>query len=262
MDDGRSLRNTDQLSRFLDGHVIRTSPFGQNSAGEKLYRRAERLVAALHLLTNHVSADEPVRSALRKDSLQLLARLMTVRDEMRVANSSKARSVYASLREIISLVRVLSISGHISIQNADVLIEALDELGGALRSSERTPLSENVLLEKEDFSLSAGSLVRSPFLAPARRVKDISDKLIQKDNMSKKDEAVSDTSSGVDSLNARSEAVLEVLRGQGALGIRDIASHLPEYSEKMIQRELATLALKKRVQKTGAKRWSRYSIVS
>ena len=62
-------------------------------------------------------------------------------------------------------------------------------------------------------------------------------------------------------LNGRTQAILEVLRTGGELGIRDVASQLPEFSEKMIQRELAALVEKGTVKKLGEKRWSRYAIV-
>jgi DNA-binding HxlR family transcriptional regulator len=52
-----------------------------------------------------------------------------------------------------------------------------------------------------------------------------------------------------------------VLRSQGELGIKDVVSNLPEYSEKMIQRELAELVAAGRVKKTGLKRWSRYTYI-
>ena len=62
-------------------------------------------------------------------------------------------------------------------------------------------------------------------------------------------------------MTSRSQAILEVLRVHGELGIRDVASNLPEYSEKMIQRELAELVSHGRVKKTGLKRWSRYTYI-
>jgi hypothetical protein len=55
---------------------------------------------------------------------------------------------------------------------------------------------------------------------------------------------------------------MEILRVGGALGIKDIAANLPEYREKMIQRELLDLAAKGRIRKIGLKRWSKYSLVA
>ena len=59
---------------------------------------------------------------------------------------------------------------------------------------------------------------------------------------------------------SRVQNILEVLRVGGSLGIRDIAANLPEYSEKMIQRELLGMVARGQIRKIGLKRWSKYSL--
>jgi DeoR/GlpR family transcriptional regulator of sugar metabolism len=61
-------------------------------------------------------------------------------------------------------------------------------------------------------------------------------------------------------MSVRTQSILEILKTSGSMGIKDICSNLPEYSEKMIQRELSELVEVGTVQKTGLKRWSRYSV--
>lgn len=53
-------------------------------------------------------------------------------------------------------------------------------------------------------------------------------------------------------------AIIEVLRTSADLGIKEIAVNLPEYSEKMIQRELADLVAAGTVRRVGIRRWSKY----
>ena len=64
-----------------------------------------------------------------------------------------------------------------------------------------------------------------------------------------------------ETLNRRAQTILGILKSQGIIGIKDISSNLPEYSEKMIQRELAHLIVLGRVKKSGFKRWSKYAFV-
>lgn len=263
MDDIRDIRKSDSLSKFLDGHVVRTSPFGRNTSGEKSYRRAERLVAALHMLTSHVHEDEPIRKSIRTVAIKLLSDILALRDEMRTSNSSKIRVAQSTIRELISLVRMLAVSGLISIQNADITVEVIDELGNFLHMSQRTPLSESIVLSRDDL-LSGGSvsdkrtnlLIKDKNLLPViqtdRKQPDITD--------TTKDTIPKNSRTG-NAVNIRSQEILAVLRSDGELGIRDISSNLPEYSEKMIQRELASMVVAGNVKKTGLKRWSRYSIV-
>lgn len=261
MNDVKDITNTDQFSRALNGHSVRTSPFGHNASAEKAYRRAERLVAALHLLTSHVSQEEPARQVLRRKGVQLLSDILDLRDEMRGVSSVKTRAVQASIRELISLMRVLTISGFISFQNADVVVESLDELGNFLNASRRSSLSEDVVLSRDDLlgadttsrkrpSVESIRRGRSPGTSKEESVSDI------KDKPKGKQETVNRTGN----LSVRAQNVLGVLRSNGELGIKDICSHFPEYSEKMVQRELLFLVSDKKVKKTGLKRWSRYSI--
>lgn len=276
MDEIRDIKKDDQIGRFLGTHIVRTNPFGRNISGEKAYSRAERIVSALHLLTNHVPQEEPVRYVARKAGLGLLSGILSLRDEMRVSNSSKTRVVQASIRELISLIRMLAISGFTSFQNSEVVLEALDELGNFLNVSQRSSLSENLSLRREDLmsgslsmdrSFSHTSAVRTSSLSQTQSGTSVSD---IKDIDSVKDINIKDKTrhpvrktenvEGVET-RVRSQEIIGILQSGGELGIRDIASNLTEYSEKMIQRELSSLVEKQLVKKTGVKRWSRYSLV-
>jgi len=166
-------------------------------------------------------------------------------------------------------VRVLSISGYVSFQNASTVIEALDELGNFLMASQRSTLSESVTFSKDDLlggdglSTHATSL-RKPALGaqvshgPSRgSVPSLKDKAASKGS-SRTAGQMSDTD---ETLNRRAQTILGILKSQGIIGIKDISSNLPEYSEKMIQRELAHLIVLGRVKKSGFKRWSKYAFV-
>lgn len=275
MDNIRDMKKGDQIGRFMDTYAVRTSPFGRNISGEKAYSRAERLVSALHLLTSHVPHAEPAREMVRRVGLRLLSEILLLRDELRITNSAKNRAAQASIRELISLIRTLAISGFISFQNADVVIEALDELGNFLSASQRSALSENVVVKREDFLVggyitdkaSASSLLKRTQLVsqgqiktPTPSVKDTTSvmDMVTKDRKVVHPKKINKTAKS----EARTEGIIALLQASGELGIRDIASNLSEYSEKMIQRELANLVSKQLVQKIGVKRWSRYSLVA
>ena len=69
---------------------------------------------------------------------------------MRAFGSPKAGNLEASVRNLISLVKMLAVATFISTQNADAVIGALDELGNYLSASSRTPIAESVRFLKED----------------------------------------------------------------------------------------------------------------
>jgi len=250
MDHPRDLQKMDSLSQFIDGQDIRTSPFGDNRIGDRAYRRAERIVAALHLLTNHVAAEEPVRQMIRRRGLELLSEVLDLRDKMRAYASADFTAVQASIRNLISLIRMLAVGGSISIQNGDIVISALDELGNFLVTAVRSSFTESVRLSREDLLY-----VREQSNKVAR---EVTDTITDKDKRASNVHVQYNTSSN----SVRSERIMQVLREGGEFGIKDILSHLPEYSEKMIQRELAQLVTQGKAKKSGLKRWSRYSVVT
>ena len=245
MDDKKDIQKYGRISVFLDGAPVHTNPFGENRSADRAYRRAERLAGALYLITNNVSSEEPIRTHIRSLATTLLGLILDIKDEMRSPASQKMRTTMSTIRELISSVRILTISGSLSLQNADIVVEALDELGMFLYSSQKSLLSESVRITREDLS-------------------DVNDKYTVKDMLKDKSRTYS-TSAVIPTKRAhiehiRGDSILEILKSGGTLGIRDIVANLPEYSEKMIQRELSFLVLNARVNKTGDKRWSRYSI--
>ncbi len=246
MDDKRDIQKSNPLVRFFDKQTVRTNPFGTNQSADRAYRRAERLAAALFLVTKHVPAGEPVRSSIRAGAIRILEDVLALRDEMRT-DSQNVMACRASVRNQISLVRVLAVAGFLSIQNTNTMIEGLDDLGAFLNASQGSPLSETYSLSQESLS--------------DIREGHIKDTNIVKDRAYVKDTSVSsDTVSLKKDIHVREESIIAVLRSGGELGIRDIAANLPEYSEKMIQRHLVDLIGGGRVKKTGLKRWSRYSV--
>lgn len=264
MDYQKDTPKTEGLIKFVDAQATKTNPFGENRVGERAYRRAERISAAIFLMTSHVSDTEPLRSRARNLALDLIEDVLAVRDELRSLNSPRASKLKTSIRELISITRMLAVGGMTSFQNSSVLCEALDELSGFLVASQRSTLSESVSYAREDF-LDTREVATQTASKPV--VRDASDVSVgtEKDvrpaarNGESEKQAVGNghiKNTG----NGRSQAILEVLRVGGELGIRDVASNLPEFSEKMIQRELAVLVQKGLVSKKGLKRWSRYSL--
>lgn len=243
--------NLSILSKFLDAQV-RTDPFGENRSGERAYRRAERLVAALFLLTKHIPADEPLRIETRRIATSVLPQILALRDQMRAVGSSRANEFHATIRLLISFMNMLVFSGFVSSQNAESASEALDDLGNFIAVAQRSALSESVKFSREDL-LDVREVRKG-------HIKDIKDRQSIKDKLSLKDSGDVSYTEPL-ALPERAHGIMTLLRSGGDFNIRDIASNLPEYSEKTVQREVASLVGRGLVRRTGLRRWSRYSIV-
>ena len=150
-DTQRDIQKSNPLVRFFDKQTVRTNPFGTNQSADRAYRRAERLAAALFLVTNHVPLGEPVRASIRAGAIRILEDVLALRNEMRT-DSQSVVACRASIRNQISLVRVLAVAGFLSIQNTNTMIEGLDELGVFLNASQGSPLSDTYSLSQESLS--------------------------------------------------------------------------------------------------------------
>lgn len=261
MDTARNTpKRQNPLEPFFERSAPKTNPFEGNRSAEYLYSRAERVCAAVFLLTSHISPGEPIRKAARNEALTLVELALSLRREFRSQSSNQVAALRSNLRFLITLVRTLAVSGFVSWQNAGILMDSLDELGNFLVSAQRSSFSEGAALSKADLDIP--DFFIGHVETRSGRQRDIKDTDNIKDIPTDKDITKMSNSGLSDSMSVRRKSIMEVLRaGGGNLGIRDICSNVPQYSEKMVQRELAELVSAGAVEKTGAKRWSRYSLV-
>ena len=254
--DQEGQNKSSNFSRFLD-IPLSTNPFGRNRLGDRMYRRTERLAAAVYLISNHLPEDESLRTEIRKIATRLLEKALECRDFMRTSTSTVTVEYQVLIRRLISLVRLLVFAGFVSPQNGEVVAGAADELGSFIKSANRSALAENISISRDDLlnvpEGYKGQKDRTD-VKDIRRLKDSSD-------MSDRG-SLGLAEGGVATVPARSEEIIGILRGGGEMNIRDIAANLPEYGEKTIQRDLANLVQRGLVRRVGLKRWSRYSLGS
>ena len=251
------------IVQFLERQTIRTNPFGHNVSGEHLYRRVERISAAIYLLTSHIPTDEPVREIIRKQSIELIDLALSLRGTLRVLTSETLKDTQAMIRKLISLSEILTVGGFVSVQNVESLIEALDEAGNLLITSQRSVLSEDIIITRDDLVPRLRAEETKPrgrrsITSPVERElpqgsagTPLKDKPVFIGNDEKVEKDIS----------IRGQRIMDILKSGNFFGIKDIVSNLPEYSEKMIQRELSELVSLNQVKKIGAKRWSRYALL-
>lgn len=251
--DTRTIKENqkDNASDVFEFSSLRTSPFGENIQGEGAYLRAERIAAAVHLITSHIERCEPIRINLRQDSVRLIDSAIAVQTDLRATRSENVRQMQVLIRKLITLVRMLAVSGLASNQNVHVLVEALDDLSGFLTAAPRSSIAERLTISRDDL-VPKTSYERKRQIGKDHTARSETNGIV-------KDRAKKDTISS--NLASRQSRIIDILRKGGLLGIKDIVAILPEYSEKMIQRELATLVDTRQVRKIGEKRWSRYEVI-
>ena len=219
-----------------------------------IYKKAERLAKALHLVAPAFSESLSLRNRLDAIAIGLV--------DAAVLPPGVARTALS--RELLALSSVLSIartSGLLSAMNADLianearvllqevaiyeeprlLFDEAPTLSGIAKHALKREASHPVALATP-LKRHAPARTHSASAASKGQIKDIAE-------------------SPRAHIKDRREAVMSVIRNKGSVSIKDISTLIRGVSEKTIQRELATLIESGVIRKQGERRWSTYSLV-
>ena len=273
-------------------------PKGQNSKGLQeghnevlrfdnplvsfLYKKTEKLSVALHLVTNFVPENEPLRNRLREKGLCLLSEIILLKtntsNRSRSNNSSVGHSA-ALAGEIVALLEIAGSCNYISSMNCSLLKKEYILLSNTLAEREAELYGENEVFSEDFFDVSAFvDTQRAHFkqqdLYNKRQYKGHihgADKPVSFKNI--KDNATNNTASNntVSSKDLsqnlksrhgeRKNDILNIIRQKGTIGVKDASEVIQNCSEKTIQRELLSLVKQGVLKKEGERRWSTYSLV-
>ncbi len=194
-------------------------------------KKTEKLVSALYLITSFFADLEPMKWRLRDLGNKLLG----------------AKEGKNLVQEIVSLLTVAKNSGLISDMNYNIIHR---EFSNLLSSGDN--LSD--ILKIEDKPQHQPTVDRA-ILPPVSSI--IRDKKYKPDFKEvPKDGAVALKKNG------RQSVILNLLKKQDEIMIKDVSPLIEGVSEKTIQRELLTLVKNGVLKKEGEKRWSRYSLAN
>ncbi len=203
-----------------------------------IYKKAERLGSALHLIAPAFS-----------NSVSLMGRM----EEIAVALIGAASDVQTSFRdrlsrELLALSSVISMArtgGLLSPMNADLII------------SEARALLSDIAAYEEPRLVLADSPTLAEFLKgnPAR-----SGRSSRPTTPAPSPNRIKDTRGTNKGHSDRKESILSLIRTKERVSIKDISMIIVGVSEKTVQRELQALIASGQVIRSGERRWSTYSL--
>ncbi len=242
----KATGNVAHFDAFVLDKSIFSNVFDKDIKRVYIYKKAERLAKAIHLITPAFKNSVALREKLDTIAVGLV--------EAAIAPPALTRSALS--RELLALSSVLSIAragSLLSPMNADLIAREshllLQEV--ALYEEPRLILEDAPTLAA--LSKSSGQrAVEGAKLTAARAVSEAR----SKGHSEIKGQLVSDTYGKV----PRQEAILEVLKAKGPSYIKDISTIIRDVSEKTIQRELQAMILEGRVVKEGERRWTTYTL--
>lgn len=191
-----------------------------------LYKKAEKLSQAVHVVLAHTKTVEGITDKLSQLSIKLIGEVL--HNQVRGAGSTL-------ILEIISILQIGETAGIIAPKNAELLVR---EYGYLLALSCESKM-QDIDLDTEIESVEQRTVVNTP-----------KSKIVQ--------EVKSTQENAKGHSGDRKGHVLEMIKEQGNLGIKDIAHRITDCSEKTIQRLLNTLIAEGSIRKEGERRWSTY----
>jgi len=255
------LKNTHLANTHQSADVA--SFFEKDSDFLYVFKKTEKLVKAVYLISNLFPETEPMRLLLRGRSADLLSYAIGYKDSVGSQRIEFVTSVRTRVLEIVSCLEVAAAAGLVSPMNMEILRQEFSKLATVFdMQSPRSEMSVSVLSPDffnhdsglPDSSHSKASVVssvqheiqNSQYAPSGNSIKD--KRHVLNGNAFKK--------------NTRQEVIMDLLSKNKELTIKDISEVIRDCSEKTIQRELIGLIAAKVIKKTGERRWSRYSLIS
>lgn len=220
-----------------------------------VFKKTEKIVTALYLVTNLVKDNDPLKWEIRERCMSLISSAIALASSDSQEKNSYLRFFLSSLLETRTFVNISFGSHIISKMNAEIIISEVDAL--VIHIKDRTledATRAGYILSKSFFATESPSrtddkgqdekTVPMPFAQKEKS--EASFRKVLQDNDLQKD--------------SRKSSILELLKKQPNMTIKDITKVISDCSPKTIQRELLDLVRAGVVKKDGDRRWSRYSL--
>ncbi|HEY0908307.1 MAG TPA: helix-turn-helix transcriptional regulator [Candidatus Paceibacterota bacterium] len=268
------------------------SLFNQSAHFSYIYKKTEKLVTAIYMITNFIKDSEPLKGKLRENALKLLS-LNRAFTTVSLSDRKDLMKEYQGVAlEVSSLATVAYHGGLISEMNAGVLTREFNALVMLIEKDENKKANEQtVILDSSFFQIAPNAAVESrverPVSAPTP-VPNVLYNIEHKEPIADKGHAVpapvasapakpeylsikdvhmapapvvrEKTPRTADSKDSRQSVILKILSKKGGLNIKDFTDAIKGVSAKTIQRELLSMVAAGVLKKEGERRWSTYSL--
>ncbi|MFA6338486.1 MAG: DeoR family transcriptional regulator [Candidatus Paceibacterota bacterium] len=261
-------------ANYNNGTEIKPDIF-LNDGYEYLIKKTERLVAAMHLVTNHLSDKESLKWKIRSEGIDLLSLIMSFTKTSDHVDIKKR--VLENFNNTLIFFDIAFVSKIISEVNLNILKNEFNLVSNIVSKLKSTDFNRELTLSSDFFFAEKDNkeINKNFNSVPALKndEKTIEIKAIKPD-FTHKIKPINNKNYGDDTpllskdeyqknspQNRRKEVIVSILKTKGSLSIKDIAILFNDCSEKTIQRELLSLVNQGFLKKEGERRWSKYSII-
>ena len=260
-----------------------------------LFKKTERFVAALYILTELFPDSEPLKWELRFLGTSLSREVLSFSERSSVFSKENKGDAFGTIVRAASLLEIAHVANFISVMNFSLFRKELDILSSLLESHGKTgrTMSGGASFPESFFQIAQETIgqelqgahpSRTAHSAISARnqsmpigeptpLSDIPPKQPthqQKDIISKGQLRVKDTVLYNQSYKGhfspryrkeeRRRMISDILRTRNVATIKDFRAMIKNCSEKTVQRELLRMVVAGLLKKEGERRWSRYSL--
>lgn len=243
-----SAKHSQQEDFVLEKSIF-TNIFEKDIRRVFIYKKAERLAKAIHLITPAFAESVSLKNRIDAIAVGLI--------DAAILSPVIARTALS--RELLALSSVLSIArtgGVLSAMNAELIAREAHMLLHEVASYEEPRLSFDETPSLSDIARNTSSREESSHSSGAFKKQPTTKTQTFHKGHIKDTEHLSDSP-----IKDRRDAILSVIKNKGTASIKDISTLVRGVSEKTIQRELSSLIDLRIVSKQGERRWSTYSLV-
>lgn len=229
-----------------------------------IFKKTEKLVSAVYMVTSLLSDNEPMKWTMRKRSGDLLSLILNNRDNFQNEYGKFIENLKTGVLEIVSFLEVLHTGGLISNMNFLILKQEFIKLIEMTnkRVSNDIHLNTNGSLSDKFFDVSHDVQSYTKLINSNSQNQNIVENhggtnkmsfisLKDAGNIGAKDNQKKTT---------RQETILNLIRRKKELSIKDLSEIIKDCSEKTIQRELNSFIASGILKRAGVRRWSKYSL--
>ena len=246
--------------------------FSGDSYGLFVFKKTERIVTAIYLLTGLMSDNEPMKERVRELATDLISDALSMSERV-WGEEFFQKNILNTISEISVLFNIAETTKMVSKMNHNILSSELQKISDFLITSTSnyssakiafTPnifsgdynyvpdknYKNDIVNNQKDFDTSA-----QDFYKGQKDIKDIEkDTVLNKMSSIKKD----DGDKNIKDKNNRQDIIKTMLKSGVKLTIKDFAKNIKGCSEKTIQRELISMVSSGILKKEGERRWSKY----
>ncbi|MFA6999679.1 MAG: DeoR family transcriptional regulator [Candidatus Paceibacterota bacterium] len=249
------------LNSYGQSNVLDVKSLNNRPIYEFANKKTEKLVTALYMVTDCMDTDDALKVKLRELGVGLLSDMYKLSTLSPLDKHNHISSSLSHVYEVLSFIEIAYTIGFISEMNTAILKKEFMILIGELESHQKKDKHFTFILDEQMFSARQDLAVNKE----VKRTLSDSVSFINKEsplqNFKSNKLNLSSTTNLTDKKD-RIEKILNLIKEKKDISIKDISSSFTDCSEKTIQRELNSLVEKGQIKKTGAKRWSRYQVVS